>query len=81
MLKFCGKDQSKIREQKKNIGARPCCGIRLQFTKYTVWPRDDDLVVEGLRLMTLPSGLPSVFFFKIGKGRPILNTYLQYPFT
>ena len=69
-----------MREQKKNKRARPCCRFRLQFTKYTVWPRDDDLVVEGLRLMTLPSGLRDYFILWL-VIRSSRKTHFEYVFT
>ena len=31
-------EQSKKSNNKKERKERPCCGIRLQFTKCTVWP-------------------------------------------
>ena len=39
MLKLCRNDQRK-RKNKKEQTQRPCCGIRLQFTKYTVYLRN-----------------------------------------
>ena len=43
MLSFCRNDQKeRIIAQKKKIKnrERPCCGIRLQLTKFAVWPRN-----------------------------------------
>ena len=39
MLKFCRNDQRKMKEQRE----RPCYGIRLQCTKCTVWPRNEEI--------------------------------------
>ena len=34
------KENKKMKEQKKEQSERPCRGIRLQFTKIAVWPRN-----------------------------------------
>ena len=39
MLKFRRNDQ-KITRTKEEQRERLCCGIRLQFIKYTVWPQN-----------------------------------------
>ena len=40
VLKFCWNDQRKVKKKKEEQRERPCCGIRLQCTKCTVWPRN-----------------------------------------
>ena len=40
MLKLCRNHQRKLNNERRTKGASLCCGIRLQFTKFTIWPRN-----------------------------------------